>query len=105
MRLTRYLSENDQTLLVDFISSYDEQGNAISNKATSAAWDTIDKINRMRSKELKELMATREAKSKLIQTVSEVNKTNSISALKDKLEKLIKESQSKTVEGEAKEVK
>lgn len=105
MRLTRYLSENDQTLLVDFISSYDEEGRPISNKSTSAAWDTIDKINRMRSKELKELMATREARSKLVQTVSEVNKNNSISALKDKLEKLIKESQSKTVEGEAKEVK
>lgn len=105
MRLTRYLSENDQTLLVDFISSYDEQGNAISNKATSAAWDTIDKINRMRSKELKELMATREAKSKLIQTVTEANKSNSISALKNKLEQLIKESQSNTIEGEVKEVK
>lgn len=107
MRLTRYLSEHDQTLLVDFISSYDEQGNAISNKATSAAWDTIDKINRMRSKELKELMATREAKSKLIQTVSEVNKSNSLSALKNKLDTLIKEQgkPSTTIEGEVKEVK
>lgn len=103
MRLTRYLSENDQTLLVDFISSYDEEGNAISNKATSAAWDTIDKINRMRSKELKEMMATREAKSKLIQTVNEVNKTNSLSALKNKIEELMKKSN--TIEGESKEIK
>ena len=104
MRLTRYLSENDQTLLVDFISSYDEQGNAISNKATSAAWDTIDKINRMRSKELKELMATREAKAKITQTASEVHKSSSLTALKDKLDQLIRESQSKTVEGIVKEV-
>ena len=104
MRLTRYLSEHDQTLLVDFISSYDEQGNAISNKATSAAWDTIDKINRMRSKELKELMVTREAKSKLIKTIEESNKTNSISALKNKLEELIKLSQGTTIEGEVKDV-
>ena len=59
----------------------------------------------MRSKELKELMATREAKSKLIQTVTEANKSNSISALKNKLEQLIKESQSNTIEGEVKEVK
>lgn len=105
MRLTRYLSEHDQTLLVDFISSYDEQGNAISNKATSAAWETIDKIDRMRSKQLKELMATREAKSKLIQTVSEVNKSNSLSALKNKIEELIKNNTKVSViEGEAREV-
>lgn len=103
MRLTRYLSENDQTLLVDFISSYDEQGNAISNKATSAAWDTIDKINRMRSKELKELMATREAKSKLT-TIENSLKTNSATSLKNKIEELIKASQGIVVEGEAKDV-
>lgn len=103
MRLTRYLSEHDQTLLVDFISSYDEEGNAISNKATSAAWDTIDKISRGRSKELKELMATREAKAKIIETVNQVHKNSSINALKDKFEDLIKR-QSKVIDGESKEL-
>lgn len=97
MRLTRYLSEHDQTLLVDFISSYDEEGNPISNKATSAAWDTIDKIDRMRSKLLKELMATREAKSKLIKTVNEANQTNSFTALKSRFEELIKKTEAKVV--------
>lgn len=89
MRLTRYLSENDQTLLVDFVSSVDEDGNTISNKATSAAWDTIEKIDRLRSKTLKELMATRESKAKLAQTVIDVHNNNSLSALKDKFESLI----------------
>ena len=103
MRLTRYLSEHDQTLLVDFISSYDEQGHAISNKATSAAWDTIDKINRMRSKELKELMATREAKTKLT-TIGNTVKATSVTSLKNKIEELIKASQGVVVEGEAKDV-
>ena len=105
MRLTRYLSEHDQTLLVDFISSYDEEGNPISNKATSAAWDTIDKISRGRSKELKELMATREAKAKIIETVNQTHKTSSINALKEKFEALIAKQASTTVEGEAREVK
>lgn len=104
MRLTRYLSEHDQTLLVDFVSSYDEHGNAISNKATSAAWDTIDKIDRMRSKTLKELMATREAKAKLVETVSQVHKSNSLNALKNKFEEFIKKQEAVTVEGSAKEV-
>lgn len=98
MRLTRYLSEHDQTLLVDFVSSYDEHGNAISNKAVSAAWDAIDRIDRMRSKTLKELMATREAKAKIIQTVAQTHNTNSINVLKDKFEELIrKQSSMKTV--------
>lgn len=97
MRLTRYIAENDQTLLVDFISSYDEDSNPISNKATSAAWDTIDKIDRMRSKVLKELMATREAKAKLLTTVNDVNKSNSFSALKTKFEELVKLTEAKVV--------
>lgn len=90
MRLTRYLSEHDQVLLVDFISSYDEQNNAISNKATSAAWDTIEKLGRERSKTLKELMATREAKAKFIKTVDEAHKSNSQSAMKKRYEDIIK---------------
>ncbi len=105
MRLTRYLSEHDQTLLVDFISSYDEQNNPISNKATSAAWDTIDKIDRMRSKTLKELMATREAKTKLVQTVTQAHTNNSISALKEKFDMLIKQHSAVTVNGDAVEVR
>ena len=90
MRLTRYLAEHDQVLLVDFISSYDEQNNPISNKATSAAWDTIEKLGRERSKTLKELMATREAKAKLIKTVDEAHKSNSQSAMKKRYEEIIK---------------
>lgn len=104
MRLTRYMSENDPTLLVDFVSSFDERGNPISNKTTSAAWDTIDKIDRMRSKTLKELMATREAKTKLIQTVSQAHTNNSLTALREKFESLIKQHSSVTVEGSAVEV-
>ena len=104
MRLTRYLSENDQTLLVDFVSSYDENNNPISNKATSAAWETIDKIDRMRSKTLKELMATREAKSKLVQTVTQAHASNSLSALKEKLDQLIKNQSSIVVDSEARVV-
>lgn len=98
MRLTRYLSENDQTLLVDFVSSVDEDGNTISNKATSAAWDTIEKIDRLRSKTLKELMATRESKAKLAQTVIDVHNNNSLSALKDKFESLINQVKTNKVE-------
>ncbi len=103
MRLTRYLSEHDQSLLVDFISSYDEHSRAISNKATSAAWDTLEKLSRERSKILKELMATREAKAKLIKTVEEAHKSASQNSLKKRYEDLIRNSV--TVDAEVVELK
>lgn len=93
MRLTKYLSQNDQTLLVDFISSYDEEGNAIANKATSAAFDTIAKIDNLRSKTLKELMATREAKNKVTQTMLQAKSTFDLSEIRSKFDEILKRKQ------------
>lgn len=97
MRLHKYLALHDQTILVDFVSSFDELGNAISNKSTSAAFDTIDKIDRMRSKTLKELMATREAKTKVAQTVAQAKAGLDISDLRSKFEQLLKLKESKII--------
>lgn len=91
MRVTRYLAENDQTLLTDFISSFDDDGNPISNKATSAAFEVKERIDRMRSKTLKELMATREAKAKVLSTVANTTNTLNLASLKQKYDELIKE--------------
>lgn len=91
MRVTRYLAENDQTLLVDFISSYDEEGNPISNKATSAAFEVKERIDRLRSKTLKELMATREAKAKIMTTVTNGTTNMTLAQLKQKFDLLVKE--------------
>lgn len=91
MRVTRYLSENDQTLLVDFISSYSEDGDPISNKATSAAFEVKERIDRLRSKTLKELMATREAKAKIMTTVVNNASTLNMASLKQKYDDLVKE--------------
>lgn len=65
MRLSRYLAEHDQTLLADFITAFDGEGGAITNKTVSAAFDIKERIDRSRSKTLKELMATREARQKI----------------------------------------
>lgn len=92
MRVTRYLAENDQTLLTDFISSYTEDGEPISNKATSAAFEVKERIDRLRSKTLKELMATREAKAKIAATVvNSASNSVSIAEMKKKYDELIKE--------------
>lgn len=91
MRVTRYLAEHDQTLLVDFISSYSEDGDPISNKATSAAFEVKERIDRLRSKTLKELMATREAKAKILSTVANAGANMNLAQMKEKFDNLVKE--------------
>lgn len=90
MRVTRYLAEHDQTLLVDFVSSYSDDGTPITNKATSAAFEVKERIDRLRSKTLKELMATREAKAKIISTVVNSGNNVNLANMKQKYDDLIK---------------
>lgn len=91
MRVTKYLAENDQNLLTDFISSVDENNNIISNKAISAAFEAKERINNMRSKTLKELLATREAKAKVAAVIDTQSATSSLSEMRAKLDQLIKD--------------
>lgn len=104
MRATKYLKENDQTLLTDFISSYDEQGNPISNKAVSAAFELKERIDRMRSKTLKELMATREAKAKIVDQTNTKSNISTLSTIKEQLDEMIR-NKGKLVDSTAREIK
>lgn len=90
MRASKYLKESDTTLLTDFITAYDERGNPVSNKTISPAFELKERIDRMRSKTLKELVATREAKLKIIDTQNKVKSSNTLADLKDQLDTLIK---------------
>lgn len=90
MRVTRYLAENDQTLLTDFVSSFAEDGTPITNKATSVAFDVKERIDRLRSKTLKELMATRESKAKVLTTVANATSTVNLAQMKQKFDDLVK---------------
>lgn len=90
MRASKYLKSSDTTLLTDFITAYDEQGNPISNKTISPAFELKERIDRMRSKTLKELVATREAKLKIIDTQNKVKSSNTLADLKEQLDTLIK---------------
>lgn len=101
MRATKYLKQNDQTLLTDFVSSFDDEGNPITNKAVSAAFELKERIERLRSKTLKELMATREAKAKLIDTTVNKASASSLAAMKATLDNYLKERSLNTVNGTA----
>lgn len=91
MRVTRYLAEEDQTLLSDFISSYDENNNPITNKATSVAFDVKERIDKLRSKTLKELMATRESKAKVLTAVNNSIQGVALADMKQKYDDLVRE--------------
>lgn len=84
MRLSRYLAEHDQTLLADFVTAYGEDGSPITNKTVSAAFEIKERIDKSRSKTLKELMATREAKQKLA-VAAQVTAGVDFAGLKDML--------------------
>lgn len=84
MRLSRYLAEHDQTLLADFVTAYGEDGAPITNKTVSAAFEIKERIDKSRSKTLKELMATREAKQKLA-VAAQVSNNIDFAGLKDML--------------------
>lgn len=88
LRMTNYMSINNQTLMMEFIASVDPQGNVLSNKGPSVALDIKERLARQKLKLLETLNNTREKKAKLIiDTGGSVNKENSKNLL-NKLDRL-----------------
>ena len=96
MRLSRYLAEHDQMLLADFITSFDDEGKPITNKTVSAAFEIKERIDKNRSKTLKELQATREAKQKII-TAEQQTTGVDFAGLKDMLTEINRKHKEKVV--------
>lgn len=64
-RLTEYMSIHDQDLTADFITSVDQEGNSITNKGPSIAFEQREKLDRAKMKHFESLNATRERKQKI----------------------------------------
>ena len=75
-RLTEYMSIHDPDLTADFITSVDQEGNAISNKGPSIAFEQREKLDRAKMKHLESLNATRERKLKIQQQMQQETKTD-----------------------------
>ena len=75
-RLTEYMSIHDPDLTADFITSVDQEGNAISNKGPSIAFEQREKLDRAKMKHLESLNATRERKLKVQQQMQQEAKTD-----------------------------
>lgn len=66
-RLTEYMSIHDPDLTADFITSVDQEGNVITNKGPSIAFEQREKLDRAKMKLYESLNATRERRHKIQQ--------------------------------------
>ena len=90
LRMTNYVSINDQDLMMDFISSADAQGNPLTNKGISVAFDVKERLEKQKLKILDTLNNTRDKKAKLVMNSDKGSSNRETSeALFKKLDKLI----------------
>lgn len=78
LRMTNYMSINDQDLMMDFVSSIDPNGSAITNKGVSVAFEVKERLEKQKLKILDTLNSTRDKKAKL--SIQAESKESSISA-------------------------
>lgn len=97
LRMTKYLSLNDQSLMMDFVASVDPAGNVISNKGVSVAFEVKERLERQKMKILESLNGTREKKVKIMLQAKQGVEDSSMSALKAKVELLASQLSIRTV--------
>lgn len=85
VRMTNYLSINDQHLMMEYITAVGPEGGAISNLGPSVAFDIKERLEKQKLKILETLNNTREKKSKL---VLDTEKNRELASNKQILEKL-----------------
>ncbi len=88
IRMTNYMAINDQDLMMDFISSVDPNGAAITNKGISVAFEVKERLEKQKLKILESLNQTRDKKAKIYLQSEDKKNTQSTKALFDKLDKL-----------------
>lgn len=77
MRVTKYLAEQNPTLLQDFEST-NSMGDSITNKEISRAFEVKEKLKKSRMKILEALMATREKQAKIAVQMASHNPESSM---------------------------
>lgn len=88
LRMTNYISINDQDLMMDFISSVDPNGAPLSNKGTSVAFEIKERLEKQKIKILESLNSTRDKKSKLEIQGKTAENAHSQKSLFEKLDRL-----------------
>ncbi len=85
-RLTQYMSIHQPDLMMDVITAVDEEGNEITNKASSISFEQRERLDKSRLKILESFAATREKKLKhLIKAQGAANESAHLLNIKDTL--------------------
>lgn len=85
LRMTNYLSINDQNLMMEYITAVGPEGGAISNLGPSVAFDIKERLEKQKTKIMETLNNTREKKAKL---VIDTDKNRELASNRQILEKL-----------------
>ena len=86
LRMTNYISINDQDLMMEFIASVDPEGSVLTNKGISVAFEVKERLEKQKLKILDILNSTRDKKAKLFLHANDTEKSSRDRALLDKLE-------------------
>ena len=90
-RLGNYLSINQPDLVMDVVTAVDDEGNEITNKASSIAFDQKERLDKQKMKILESLSSTRKEKLKLKQEEVTVSQNTTLVGLSQKLAELTKD--------------
>ena len=86
LRMTNYISINDQDLMMEFIASVDPEGSVLTNKGISVAFEVKERLEKQKLKILDILNSTRDKKAQLFLHANDTEKSSRDRALLDKLE-------------------
>lgn len=89
-RLGKYISINQPEMMMDVVTAVDDEGNEITNKASSISFEQKERLDRSKMKILESLSATRKEKLKLKQEESSVNNNNTFIGINERLAQLQK---------------
>lgn len=88
LRMTNYISINDQDLMMEFIASVDPEGSVLTNKGISVAFEVKERLEKQKLKILDILNSTRDKKAKLYLQSGDNDKSSRDRALLDKLDNI-----------------
>lgn len=86
LRMTNYISINDQDLMMEFIASVDPEGSVLTNKGISVAFEVKERLEKQKLKILDILNSTRDKKAKLFLQSDNNDKSSRDRALLNKLD-------------------
>lgn len=95
-RLGKYISINQPEMMMDVITAVDDEGNEITNKASSISFEQKERLDKSKMKILESLSSTRKERLKVKQEEKVINNSNNLIGLNERLAELQKSFENST---------